>query len=113
MLSDKTLRLVPGPRLDKRFLVGTLLGPSARQQIEDKATGSSKSMKNISQGKLRSLCFPLPPLEEQQRISDVAASLASREEQESRAATRLLKLKSALMSVLLTGELRVQPEAAE
>ena len=112
MLSDKTLRLVPGPGLDRRFLVLSLVGDAARRYIEAKATGSSKSMKNISQKKLRAFQFGLPTLAEQQEIGGCIASVDLRLRMESLAVSRLQAVKRALLNVLLNGELRVPVEAS-
>ena len=46
--------------------------PEARKVIGDLATGSSGSMKNISMQKAINIPIPLPPLEEQRRIADIA-----------------------------------------
>lgn len=59
MLCDKTLRLnVDRDRAAAEFLFHVLQTPSVRSQIEINATGSSGSMKNISQGTIENLCVP-------------------------------------------------------
>ncbi|MCC6896864.1 MAG: restriction endonuclease subunit S [Anaerolineae bacterium] len=61
MLSDKTLRLeVSNNVLSKVFLLEVLRSQEARNQLAALATGTSGSMKNISQGDIRSLKIPLP-----------------------------------------------------
>ena len=70
ILSDKTLRLVVDPqRADKSFLLYALRSATARAHIEEFATGSSDSMRNIGQSVITSIPLVLPPLEEQQRIA--------------------------------------------
>jgi type I restriction enzyme S subunit len=70
ILSDKTLRLVVDPtKADKLFLMYALRTPAARAHIEELASGSSDSMRNISQGVITSIPIPLPELQEQQRIA--------------------------------------------
>jgi type I restriction enzyme S subunit len=72
LLSDKTLRLVPKPQIGHgRFLLYALRTPSARDHIERCATGTSFSMRNISQEKISATPIPLPPLAEQRRIAEV------------------------------------------
>lgn len=111
MLSDKLLRLraveglaTPG------FIRLALETPSGRQQIQDGATGSSRSMKNISQEKLRSVRLPRPSLVEQGSITRAFDHLAERMTVEKTCLDGLRTMKVALMSVLLTGEIRVKPD---
>lgn len=113
MLSDKTLRLHPDPsRVTTRFLFWALQSPLARRQIENLATGTSGSMKNISQGGLRSIGLPRPEISEQSlitlrldaavdTISTLRASLA-----------KLRNLKRGLGHDLITGRVRVNVEEA-
>ncbi len=67
MLSDKILRLVT-IQIDPYYLLYTLKSRYLRFQIESSSTGTSATMKNISQGSIENLQIPLPPLEEQKRI---------------------------------------------
>ncbi len=76
MLSDKTLRLViKADVFSPAFLVYAVRAPSARRFIEGNATGTSYSMRNISQDTIRCIPVAAPPLTEQRRI---AAALAIR-----------------------------------
>ena len=110
MLSDKLLRLRVGNRADPAFVNLCLGTPISRAQIEDGATGSSKSMKNISQAALRDVVVPVPSIEEQKRISAFVEALDVRTAAEQHALTGIRAVKAALMSVLLTGEVRVTPD---
>ncbi|MGY3532183.1 hypothetical protein ACVISU_004951 [Bradyrhizobium sp. USDA 4452] len=70
LLSDKTLRLVINENLaNKEYLLFALRAPKARKHIEHFATGTSDSMRNISQGVITSIPIDLPPLDEQCRIA--------------------------------------------
>ena len=72
ILSDKTLRLVPKPDVsDTRFLYYALRQPDARRFFFANATGTSGSMRNVSQATIRRCPIPLPPLSEQKRIADI------------------------------------------
>jgi restriction endonuclease S subunit len=72
LLSDKTLRLVPqSATVCPRFLLYALRTRHARDHIERCATGTSFSMRNISQEKIGLTPVPLPPLAEQQRIAKI------------------------------------------
>ena len=63
----------------------------------------------VSSSILRRLCIPLPEIGEQLKIARVGKGLESRIRTEMAKMDLLKELKSALMSVLLTGELRVTP----
>ncbi len=69
LLSDKSLRIVPSPELTPEWLVISLRSKPARRYIEAVATGTSDSMRNISQPKIRALKIPLPTLDEQRRLA--------------------------------------------
>ena len=68
MLSDKVLRLHYTNLVCPRYALWALRTPLARNQFGMAATGTSESMKNISQDTIRRLVIPLPPLAEQKRI---------------------------------------------
>lgn len=75
MLSDKTLRLRVNERIAPARYVQVALGSSAvRRQIENLATGTSNSMKNISQSAIKSLMIPFPGTEEANRIAEILNS---------------------------------------
>lgn len=68
MLSDKTLRLRTTSAADPRYLNLANLSDVARAHYEANATGTSASMRNVSQAAIRRTPVPLPPLAEQRRI---------------------------------------------
>lgn len=114
MLCDKTLRLNVNLNVaTKMYLFLVFQQPSVRTQIEVAATGTSMSMKNISQASIRGLQIPIPPLLEQAeiglRIGKIEQELDAVNEQ----CAKLLFLKSGLMDDLLTGRVRVTPLLAE
>lgn len=70
LLSDKTLRLVVDEtRASKDFLLFALRSKDARDHIEEFATGTSDSMRNISHGVIRAIPIPLPSLDLQKEIA--------------------------------------------
>ncbi|MYV97572.1 restriction endonuclease subunit S [Streptomyces sp. SID3343] len=75
MLSDKTLRLSPVDGCNPRYLNLANLSPSARSHYEREATGTSSSMKNVSQKVIRRTPIPLPPRAEQDRIVAIVDEL--------------------------------------
>lgn len=71
MLPDKILRVKYNERIvDPRYLLYALRTKEARTHIEEQATGTSDSMRNLSQPKLSAVPIPLAPLAEQKCIAD-------------------------------------------
>lgn len=78
MLPDKILRIVPATgATEPRFLVHALRSQSVRNHFSLSATGTSDSMRNLSQPKMAAAPFRLPPLEEQSRIVEKVEALLS------------------------------------
>ena len=76
MLSDKVLRLRFLNSVNKLYILHILRSPFVRTQLSTAASGTSESMKNISQNTIKSLLITFPPLEEQYRIvSKIVESL--------------------------------------
>lgn len=84
-LSDKLwqIRLPEGGPITPKWLNAVLSSQSFRKRFMEMATGSSKSMQNISQASFLALEVPAPSLDEQHRIVsvlDAAARLISVDE---------------------------------
>jgi type I restriction enzyme S subunit len=110
MLSDKTLRLnLRADRMLSSFAVLALQSAATRAQIENAATGTSGSMKNISQAAIESLMVPAPGVNEQIRLAARVAAIGARTDSETASLLKLTTLKSGLMDDLLTGRIRVTP----
>ena len=110
MLSDKTLRLQAKKSAIRSMFLNLLLeDPRVHQQVLMRTTGSH--MRNISQRALRRVPIPVPSLKEQEHIEMLNVYTSTRLEQETNFLRQLEVAKSALMSVLLTGELRVTLDA--
>ena len=108
MLSDKTLRLnVDLRKAVPEFLAYVLQAPSSRCQLESSGTGSSGSMKNISQAEICSLAVPLPEVQEQYRILTRLEGLRVYLDALRRELSKLQMVKRGLMDDLLTGRVRV------
>lgn len=75
MLSDKTLRLSVAPGVNKAYLNLANGSATSRAHYERLATGTSSSMKNVSQKIIRRTPIPLPPPDEQDRIVAVVDEL--------------------------------------
>jgi len=111
LLCDKTLRLrVRLTCASPHFFALLLQTRSARRQIEIHATGTSGSMKNISQNVIRSLKLAYPLPEEQHRVLRELAPLDESLAALGREFDKLTSIKSGLTTDLLTGRVRV-PES--
>jgi restriction endonuclease S subunit len=108
MLCDKTLRLrVDELSVPTRY-VHIILGlAEVRRQIEIAATGTSGSMKNISQQSIRKLMIPMTTSEEVQHIVEIDTLHEAQISALRREAEGLRLLKQGLMDDLLTGRVRV------
>lgn len=69
LLSDKSLRLVPKLGIDKAWLNYALRAPLVRSQFSERATGTSDSMRNLSQEKILATTITLPATAEQQELA--------------------------------------------
>lgn len=106
ILSDKTLRLIPNLAIALPEFLNLALGSGpVRAQIENGATGSSRSMKNISQDALRQLVIALPPIPEQQEIVTAIGSLDHTEDPAGQFIQSSIKLRSVLRTSLLCGQI--------
>jgi len=117
LLSDKSMRLHVKATAHKPWVLHALRAPTVRSQMSAVATGTSDSMRNISQAKLRSVRLRVPPLEEQrcivaeveQRLSAIDAMRASLE----RAQRRSKALRAAILERAFHGELVPQDPTDE
>lgn len=104
MLCDKTLRLrINESKALPVFVNEMLAQPEVRRQIETAATGTSGSMKNISQPSIRNLVLPWADFATQEAVSNICAM---RQAAFTTSVQRLAKLratKAALMNALLPG----------
>ncbi|MGW5136113.1 restriction endonuclease subunit S [Streptomyces sp. NPDC004135] len=108
MLSDKTLRLVVDVSMaDVGFVAAVLSNPAVRVQIKSAATGTSGSMKNISQGSIERLLVPDVPLEEQKRVQAAMVGARRRVNSLQTQIAKLCTIQRGLMEDLLSGKVSV------
>ncbi|ARZ67737.1 hypothetical protein SMD11_2085 [Streptomyces albireticuli] len=108
MLSDKTLRLVTNESMaESSFIQMALASPGVRNQIKAEATGTSGSMKNISQAAIRRLLVPNVAIQEQQRVTAAVASSRMRMDSVRRQIAKLRAVRQGLLDDLLSGRARV------
>jgi len=79
--------------------------PSFRRRVSDRATGSSGSMKNISQGKVLSIPLGIPPVELQVKFESLRVEVDSMKSGHRTALAELDALFSSLQSRAFRGEL--------
>ena len=103
---DSLVGIQAGPRADARFLEIVLRN---RRHVLDQFAPES-AQKNINLNTLKPLRIPLPEMSEQRKIAGGVWSIIMRLKEARAHLEGLTHLKSALMSVLLTGELRVIPD---
>lgn len=93
--------------VDAIFAFYVLSSDRARTHFLDRAK-QAVAQASINQQDVNSLPIQLPPMAEQIEISSVISSIRQRLDAEREHAALMMILKSALMSVLLTGEVRVK-----
>jgi type I restriction enzyme S subunit len=104
-LCDKTLRLIPTDSVRPAALVAVLNSPQARRQISEMGTGTSASMKNITQNDVRSIKVRWMALDaEQERIGVADQTLLRTARDYQAAKERLSALRLHMLTVLLSGE---------
>lgn len=96
-------------RANPFFLMYCLYGI---QRLANEVRGSAQGLTRpgLNKSLLLPLRFPLPPFEEQNEIVGSLQAIDERTARESEVLSGLGPLKAALMSVLLTGEVRVKPD---
>ena len=117
LLSDKSLRLVPRRGIDKAWLNYILRSPLVRSQFSEWATGTSDSMRNLSQVKILAVTLPLPPTGEQREISRRVDQLLSTADEFQRrievASRRVHQSSQAILAKAFRGGLTGSMEASE
>jgi type I restriction enzyme S subunit len=107
VLASTMIKIVPKyNNLDKKFLYYYLTISSQRLRGTTVGTGVPHINKKI----FEELYIPLPPLEEQKRISNILSMIDSGIETVDRAIAKLERMKNALLNELLTGRIRVREE---
>ncbi|MCW4655796.1 restriction endonuclease subunit S [Bacillus sp. AS_5] len=81
------------------------------QQLEEMSQGGTMGV--INSKILKSIHFPLPSLDEQQRIVDILTNIDQKLDIETQKREQLQILKKGLMQSLLTGRIRVKTDEAE
>lgn len=109
LLSDKSMRLLTKESVHRQWLRFALGSPAVRSQMSLQATGTSDSMRNISQAKVRGLKIRVPGPEQQAAIADeIGLALRSRTRLEidvEVARTRAAALRRSILTAAFSGQL--------
>jgi type I restriction enzyme, S subunit len=113
LLSDKSLRLKVAANVDPAWLRWALSSPRVRREISMVATGTSDSMRNISQAKLKQLRLTVPPYDEQRRVAayirSKVADVRDLDNMIVTASARAAALRSSVVTSHLLGRVLVRP----
>jgi type I restriction enzyme S subunit len=93
-------------RIESNFLSRVLNSPIGRKQCLAVQTGLAQKHFNI--GAVKKIWIPLPPLEEQQRITKILTTIDKKLNLERSEKVKLEKAKQGLMDLLLTGKIRIR-----
>ena len=106
---DILMRLVPNENFDSRYFAYLWNTDLIHSQLRAKAKTTSGTLK-INQADVSTVLLPCPNLAEQLRIVGVVEGIDHFDSMNREALSAYRQVKEALMSVLLTGELRVAPD---
>jgi type I restriction enzyme S subunit len=98
----------PGPRLKSQFLCHVMNSGIGERIVQHGQAGGAQQ--NLNVGIFQEAMVGLPSVEEQETVCGAIDAAYERERSEEAQIRGLRALKSALMSVLLTGEVRVKPD---
>lgn len=99
----------PGPRLLPRFMCHVMNSEIGARIVQQGQAGGAQQ--NLNVGVFETACVGLPSVEEQRALCACVDAIYEREWSDGAALVGLRALKSALMSVLLPGEVRVMSDA--
>lgn len=105
--SDKLWKVVlhKEPKINVYFLWALLNTPKLRQEIGNRSTGTSSSMRNISQDKFLDIQVKLPPKTLQDKFEEKVRLLWEHNDEQKNSANKLDSLFKSLLAQAFTGEL--------
>lgn len=109
-ITQDTARLTIRSDINRDFIFHALQGPDLQGQIQAATRG--QAVKGINIGDVRQLLVPLPSRVEQDLIASMFESISMAERLNREELEVISRLKLALQSALLSGELRVTPDEA-
>ncbi|MDX5630656.1 MULTISPECIES: restriction endonuclease subunit S [unclassified Brenneria] len=105
-LPDKLWQTIPKPNSDMKWLSYILASSHTRFTLSNLATGTSGSMKNITQNELMSLKVQIPPAKEQKKIAQILSTWDKAIATTEQLLANSQQQKKALMQQLITGKKR-------
>jgi len=112
LLSDKSMRLLTRDGVERRWLRFALASTQVRSQMSELATGTSDSMRNISQAKVRGLRIRVPDADRQKKLADeIEEALRASgllEVELSTARRRAISLRRSILEAAFAGRLVAQ-----
>jgi type I restriction enzyme S subunit len=103
LLPDKLWRFVWAEPVEPTYMHAVFQSPHVRRELGQLSSGTSASMRNISQGKLFNLRLPIAPQPEQERFSQYAVAAKSILSQQSAATTTAQATFDALLAQAFSG----------
>ena len=107
-ITQDTARLTIRADLDRDFIYYALQGLDLQRQIQEQTRG--QAVKGINIGDVRQLRVPLPNRGEQGAMAELFESFVRLDTDNRQELAELRRVKFALLSALLTGEVRVTPD---
>lgn len=95
---------------DLRFLTHFLQSHAGNQALRSVSPGGAGRNKTLNQSAFLKLHVPLPSLQEQRAIGEANRVVSEREHADARVLRMLNLVKAELMTLLLSGEVRVRPD---
>lgn len=104
LLPDKLWRFVWAERVEQAFMHALFQSAHVRQELGKLSSGTSASMRNISQAKLFELRLPVPPLSQQSVFARYAEAMLSIQSQQALALRRAIATFDALLARAFSAE---------
>jgi type I restriction enzyme S subunit len=98
LLPDKLWRIVWREEVDALYMWALFQSKAVRQELSKLASGTSDSMRNISQAKLFELALPVAALNEQKRFGEMAKAARSIQKQQDMALEKAQATFNALLA---------------
>ena len=106
VLNQHIYRIRPKDEVDQRWLFETM--KLITKKIEERAHGFKYNLLHVRKADITNQIVPVPPFEEQQKISELSNEILTLEQSNLSFLNKLNKMKRGLMQDLLTGRVRVK-----
>lgn len=103
LLPDKLWRFVWNEQVEPTYMHALFQSHDVRRELGKLSSGTSASMRNISQGKLFQLPLPIPPYANQKHFAEKSAMIHSIQSQQSNATAKAQAAFDALLAQVFQG----------